>query len=45
MKATILLLAFSLFITAPLIAQDQHRRPADIKQYLEQLDSRERDRY
>jgi arsenite methyltransferase len=25
--------------------QHQHRRPDDIKQYLEQLDSTERDRY
>jgi len=47
MKTIILLLAFCLFIPEPLIAQDQHqhRRPDDIKQYLEQLDSTERDRY
>ncbi len=45
MKVIILLLTFSLFIAAPLIAQDQHRRPDDIKQYLEQLDSTERNRY
>lgn len=47
MKTIILLLAFCLFIAEPLIAQDQrqHRRPDDIKQYLEQLDSTERDRY
>lgn len=47
MKTIILLLAFGLFIAEPLIAQaqHQHRRPDDTKQYLEQLDSTERDRY
>jgi ubiquinone/menaquinone biosynthesis C-methylase UbiE len=46
-KTIIFLIAFCLFIAEPLIAQDrhQHRRPDDIKQYLEQLDSTERDRY
>jgi len=47
MKIITLLIVFCLFIAEPLIAQDQHqhRRPDDIKQYLEQLDSMERDRY
>lgn len=47
MKTILLLLAFCLFIAEPLIAQaqHQHRRPDDTKQYLEQLDSTERDRY
>jgi ubiquinone/menaquinone biosynthesis C-methylase UbiE len=47
MKTIILLFAFCLFIAGPLFAQDQHqhRRPDDLKQYLEQLDSTERDRY
>ena len=47
MKTIILLLAVCLFIAEPLIAQaqHQHRRPDDTKQYLEQLDSTERDRY
>lgn len=48
MKQIILLLAaFCAFITGPASAQDQHqhRRPDDIKQYLEHLDSAERDHY
>jgi ubiquinone/menaquinone biosynthesis C-methylase UbiE len=45
MKTIILLLAFCTFLAGPAFAQDQHRRPDDIKQYLEQLDSTERDRY
>ena len=47
MKTLRLLILFCLFIAEPLIAQDQHqhRRPDDINQYLEQLDSTERDRY
>jgi arsenite methyltransferase len=47
MKIMTLLFVFCLFIAEPLIAQDQHQhhRPDDIKQYLEQLDSTERDRY
>jgi arsenite methyltransferase len=39
-------LAFCLFLAAPLSAEDhRHRRPDDIKQYLEHLDSADRDRY
>jgi ubiquinone/menaquinone biosynthesis C-methylase UbiE len=47
MKTLRLLILLCLFIADPLIAQDQHqhRRPDDITQYLEQLDSTERDRY
>jgi ubiquinone/menaquinone biosynthesis C-methylase UbiE len=48
MKHIILLLAaFCAFIAGPASAQDQHqhRRPDDIKQYLEHLDSAERDHY
>jgi len=43
----LLLATFCAFITGPAFAQDQHqhRRPDDIKQYLEHLDSTERDRY
>ena len=46
-KNAVLLLVFCAFITGPALAQDQHqyRRPDDIKQYLEQLDRTERDRY
>lgn len=46
-KALLLLAAFCAFITGSAFAQDQHqhRRPDDIKQYLEHLDSTERDRY
>lgn len=46
-KNIFLLAAFCAFITSPAPAQDQHqhRRPDDIKQYLEHLDSVERDRY
>jgi ubiquinone/menaquinone biosynthesis C-methylase UbiE len=47
MKTIRLLILFCFFIAEPLIAQEQHqhRRPDDINQYLEQLDSTERDRY
>jgi len=48
MRTNIFLLAsFCAFIAIPAFAQDQHqhRRPDDIKQYLEHLDSSERDRY
>ena len=48
MRTLLLLLAtFCAFITGPAFAQDQHqhRRPDDIKQYLEHLDSAERDQY
>ena len=44
MKTIILLLAFCAFITGSAFAQDQHRRPDDINQYLKQLDSTERNR-
>jgi ubiquinone/menaquinone biosynthesis C-methylase UbiE len=42
-----LLTAFCALLAGPAPAQDQHqhRRPDDIKQYLEHLDSAERDRY
>ena len=48
MRTLLFLLAtFCAFITGPAFAQDQHqhRRPDDIKQYLEHLDSAERDQY
>ncbi|RPH79409.1 MAG: methyltransferase domain-containing protein [Nitrospiraceae bacterium] len=48
MKKTLLILAaFCAFIAGSAFAQDQHqhRRPDNIKQYLEHLDSTERDRY
>jgi len=48
MKKTILLLAaLCACIASPAFAQDQHqhRRPDDIKQYLEHLDSEERDQH
>jgi ubiquinone/menaquinone biosynthesis C-methylase UbiE len=48
MRTNIFLLAsFCAFIAIPAFAQDQHqhRPPDDIKQYLEHLDSSERDRY
>lgn len=47
MKTYIALLAAILTLQAlPALAQDhQHRRPGDIRQYLEHLDSSERDRY
>lgn len=46
-RTTILLLLFCSLLACPLLAQDEHkhRRPDDIKQYLEHLDSDERDRY
>lgn len=40
----VLLAALCAFLAGPAIAQDQHRRPDDIKQYLEHLDSAARDR-
>lgn len=43
-KNFILLIGLSVLLAWPAIAQDQHRRPDDIKQYLEHLDSTERDR-
>lgn len=39
-----LLAALCAFLAGPAMAQDQHRRPDDIKQYLEHLDSAARDR-
>jgi arsenite methyltransferase len=41
------LIAFCALLAGPALAQDQHlhRRPDDIKHYLEQLDSTERDHY
>ena len=44
---TILLLLACNLLACPVLAQDehQHRRPDDIKQYLEHLDSAERDQY
>ena len=43
-KNLILLVGLSVLLAGTAIAQDQHRRPDDIKQYLEHLDSTERDR-
>ena len=43
-KNLILLIGLSVLLAGPVLAQDQHRRPDDIKQYLEHLDSTERDR-
>jgi|SRR5262245_53175090 len=47
MKTIIFFIAFCFSLAEPLIAQDQHqhRRPDDIRLYLSQLDSTERDRY
>ncbi|MEO5957259.1 MAG: class I SAM-dependent methyltransferase [Nitrospiraceae bacterium] len=47
MKTKILLAVFCALLAGPALAEDQHqhRRPDDIKQYLEHLDSTERDRY
>ncbi len=47
MKPIILLAVLCVFIAGPVLAEEQHqhRRPDDIKQYLEHLDSTERDRY
>jgi ubiquinone/menaquinone biosynthesis C-methylase UbiE len=47
MKTLILLTALCLTLAGPALAEEQHqhRRPDDIKQYLEHLDSTERDRY
>ncbi len=46
-KNMFLLLACCSVLTSPVLAQEQHqhRRPDDIKQYLEHLDSTERDHY
>ncbi len=47
MKPIILLAVLCAFLAGPALAEErhQHRRPDDIKQYLEHLDSTERDRY
>ena len=47
MKTIVLLAALCVTLAGPALAEDQHqhRRPDDIKQYLEHLDSTERDRY
>lgn len=47
MKAIVLLPALCALLAGSALAQDQHqhRRPDDIKQYLEHLDRAERDRY
>ena len=47
MNIIILLAALCVALAGSALAEDQHqhRRPDDIKQYLEQLDSTERDRY
>lgn len=47
MKTIVLLAALCVSLAGPALAEDQHqhRRPDDIKQYLEHLDSTERDRY
>jgi ubiquinone/menaquinone biosynthesis C-methylase UbiE len=47
MKTLILLTALCATLAGPALAEDQHqhRRPDDIKQYLEHLDSTDRDRY
>lgn len=43
-KNLILLVGLFVLLAEPAMAQGQHRRPDDIKQYLEHLDSTERDR-
>ena len=47
MKTIVLLAALCMTLAWPAFAEEQHqhRRPDDIKQYLEHLDSTERDRY
>ncbi|TKB84807.1 MAG: methyltransferase domain-containing protein [Nitrospira sp.] len=47
MKTIVLLTALCVTLAGSALAEDQHqhRRPDDIKQYLEHLDSTERDRY
>jgi len=47
MKTIVLLAALCVTLAGSALAEDQHqhRRPDDIKQYLEHLDSTERDRY
>jgi len=47
MKTIVLLAALCVILAGSALAEDQHqhRRPDDIKQYLENLDSTERDRY
>ena len=42
MKTIVLLAVFCALLAGPALAQDQHQHPNDIKQYLEQLDSTER---
>ena len=44
MKTIVLLAVLCAVLAGPALAQDQHRRPDDIKQYQEQLDSTERNR-
>jgi ubiquinone/menaquinone biosynthesis C-methylase UbiE len=46
-RSLVLLAVICTFLAAPALAQDQHkhRRPDDIKQYLEHLDRAERDQY
>ncbi len=46
-KNMFLLLACCSVLASPVLVQEQHqhRRPDDIKQYLEHLDSTERDHY
>ena len=43
-KNLILLVGLYVLLAGPAMVQDPHRRPDDIKQYLEHLDSTERDR-
>lgn len=47
MKTKVLLAVLCALLAGPALAEEQHqhRRPDDIKQYLEHLDSTERDRY
>ena len=45
MKTIVLLAVLCATLAGSALAEDQHRRPDDIKQYLEHLDSTERDRY
>ena len=46
-RSFVLFAVICTFLAAPALAQDQHkhRRPDDIKQYLEHLDRAERDQY
>ncbi len=45
MKTIVLFAALCVTLAGSALAEDQHRRPDNIKQYLEHLDSTERDRY